>query len=155
MPVAESPLTPAYAFDPLYTTSVRVTGAAGEACSDDGDLQVGLSSPEALGVVGAGTNPGQLFAASYASCFHGILLALGEQAGADLRDAVVRVTTTYLQDPKDGSHLMAADIDVDLPHVSQELGLALVRDTERACPYAKMARQGVSHVVADSQMATL
>jgi Ohr subfamily peroxiredoxin len=148
MPVAETPLTSASDFDPLYTTTVRVAGgAAREVRSDDGNLQLELSAPEALGVAGAGTNPGPLFAASYASCFHGILVVLGDKAGADMRDAVVRVTAAYRHDPSDGLDMMTADIAIELPHVSKQLGEELVRNAERACPYAKMAQQGTRCVV--------
>lgn len=159
MPVAETPLTTASdlapIFDPLYTTTVRVTGgnggAAGTVRSDDGNLQLDLGAPDALGFSGAGTNPGQLFAASYAACFHAILALLGAKAGADMRDAVVRVTAAYRHDPGDGLAMITADIAVDLPHVSRQLGTELVENAERACPYAKMARQGTRCTVTESE----
>ena len=66
----------------------------------------------------------------------------GGKAGADMRDAVVRVTAAYRHDPGDGLAMITADIAVDLPHVSKQLGTELVENAERACPYAKMARQG-------------
>ena len=65
---------------PLYTGHVTVTGgqarhgrASGIARSGDGALDVQLRLPEALGGPGGGTNPEQLLAAAYHSCFHAAL----------------------------------------------------------------------------------
>ena len=51
----------------LYTARTHTTGGRdGLARSDDGRLQVTLSSPGQ----GAGTNPEQMFAADYSACFN-------------------------------------------------------------------------------------
>ncbi len=76
----------------LYSTTVTVTGGAAEhgrasgvARSDDGRLDVELRLPSALGGPGDGPNPEQLFAASYAACFHGALSLLAARAGVSVR----------------------------------------------------------------------
>ena len=52
----------------LYTGKTRTTsgGRDGSAQSDDGRLDIKLSSP---GSAGTGTNPEQLFAAGWSACF--------------------------------------------------------------------------------------
>jgi lipoyl-dependent peroxiredoxin len=52
----------------LYTAKAHTTGGrdGGVSRTDDGRLDVGLSSP---GVSGTGTNPEQLFAAGWSACF--------------------------------------------------------------------------------------
>ena len=61
----------------LYTGKVRVTGGRdGSAKSEDGRLDINLSSP---GGPGTGTNPEQLFAAGWSACFIG---AMRHNAGA-------------------------------------------------------------------------
>ena len=140
---------------PLYTGRVRVTGgeaahgrASGVARSDDGALDVHLRLPVAMGGEGGGTNPEQLLAASYAACFHGALTLLATRSGVDLVDASVEAAVTFARDPVDGRFLLSADIRVSLPGVDRKLAAELVRNTERICPYAKMFRQGIEHVVA-------
>ena len=58
-----------------YTAKATATGGReGVAKSDDGRLDVNLSTPKGLGGDdGQGTNPEQLFAAGYAACFIGAL----------------------------------------------------------------------------------
>jgi len=140
---------------PLYTGRVRVTGgeaahgrASGVARSDDGALDVHLRLPVAMGGEGGGTNPEQLLAASYAACFHGALTLLATRSGVELIDASVEAAVTFARDPVDGRFLLSADIRVSLPGVDRKIAAELVRNTERICPYAKMFRQGIEHVVA-------
>ena len=141
--------------EPLYTGRVRVTGgeaqhgrASGIARSDDGVLDVHLRLPVELGGPGGGTNPEQLLAASYAACFHGALTLLAERSGTKLADASVEAAVTFARDPVDGRFLLSADIRVHLPGVDRRVAAELVRNTERICPYAKLFRRGIAHVVA-------
>ncbi|MGH8174125.1 MAG: Ohr family peroxiredoxin [Rhodanobacteraceae bacterium] len=138
----------------LYTGRVRVVGgeaahgrASGVAKSDDGVLDVHLRLPVALGGPGGGTNPEQLLAASYAACFHGALTLLATRSGVTLTDASVEASVTFARDPIDGRFLLSADIQVNLPGVDRKMAAELIRNTERICPYAKMFRQGIEHVV--------
>ena len=138
---------------PLYTGRVRVVGgeaahgrASGIARSDDGALAVELRLPEAMGGPGGGTNPEQLLAASYAACFHGALTLLATRSGLVV-DAIVDAAVTFARDPVDGRFMLAAEIRVGLPGVDRAVAAELVRNTERICPYAKMFRQGIEHVV--------
>ncbi|NUN06575.1 MAG: Ohr family peroxiredoxin, partial [Bdellovibrio sp.] len=59
----------------LYTAHATSTGGRdGGSKSDDGRLNVTLSTPKELGGAGgSGTNPEQLFAAGYSACFIGAL----------------------------------------------------------------------------------
>ena len=142
-------------FDPLYTTTVTVTGgetghgrASGVARSDDGNLVIDLRLPAALGGPGNGTNPEQLFAAGYAACFHGALHLLARRAGLHIDNIAVEVEVAFGRDPVDGAYALSADVRVRMPGVARALAEELVRNTERFCPYVKMARQGIASVVA-------
>lgn len=145
-------------FQPLYVTSVTVRGgeaahgrASGIAMSDDGALQVELRLPVELGGPGGGTNPEQLFAAGYAACFHGALSMLAERAGLAIADASVTAIIAFGRDPVDGLFALSADINIHLPGVARAVAEELVRNTERLCPYAKMAQGGIECVVALTQ----
>jgi Ohr subfamily peroxiredoxin len=142
-------------FQQMYTARIRVTGgeaehgrASGVVRSDDGNLDLDLRLPEALGGPGGGTNPEQLFAAGYAACFHGALVLIAAKNGIALRDVAVDAAVTFGRDPVDGMYMLTADIRIHLPGVERALAEQLVRSTERVCPYAKMARQGITSVIA-------
>jgi osmotically inducible protein OsmC len=142
-------------FQPLYSTTVRVSGgeaahgrASGIARSDDGNLELALRLPGALGGPGGGTNPEQLFAAGFAACFHGALSLLATKSGVEVANATVDVSVTFGRDPVDGLYTLTADVRIDLPGVPRAIAEDLIRSTERVCPYAKMARQGIVCVVA-------
>jgi lipoyl-dependent peroxiredoxin len=139
---------------PLYTGRVRVVGgeaahgrASGIATSDDGTLEAHLRLPVELGGPGGGTNPEQLLAAAYAACFHGAMTLLAERAGLPLNDVIVEAAVTFSRDPVDGLFLLCARIEVELPGIERGIAAELIRNTERICPYAKMFRQGIEHVV--------
>lgn len=139
----------------LYAATVTVTGgdaghgrASGIARSDDGNLDLALRLPGELGGPGGGTNPEQLFAAGYAACFHGALSLLAAQAGFQLAGSSVAVTVEFCRDPVDGLFLLKARTRVRLPGLDRAVAEELVRNTERFCPYAKMARQGIQNIVA-------
>jgi Ohr subfamily peroxiredoxin len=140
-------------FKPLYSTTVTVRGgetghgrASGVARSDDGNLLVELRLPAELGGPGGGTNPEQLFAAGYAACFHGALFLLAAKANVPIPDAAVEVSVAFGRDPMDGLYMLTADVRIHLPGVERAMAEELVRNTERLCPYAKMARQGIASV---------
>ena len=140
---------------PIYTGRVRVNGgeaahgrASGIARSDDGALDVQLRLPAAFGGPGGGTNPEQLLAASYASCFHGALNLLAARAGIALGDVSVDAEVTFARDPVDGLFQLIADISVNMPGIDRALAAELVRNTERICPYSKLFCRGIRHVVA-------
>ena len=139
----------------LYSTTVTVTGgdaghgrASGVARSDDGNLDLNLRMPEALGGPGGGTNPEQLFAAGYASCFHGALSLLAARAGIAVEGASVAVTVEFGRDPMDGLFVLTAHTRVQMPGIERTVAEELVRNTERFCPYTKMARKGIVNIVA-------
>jgi osmotically inducible protein OsmC len=139
----------------LYIGRVRVTGgeaahgrASGVVKSDDGALDVNLRLPTELGGAGGGSNPEQLLAAGYAACFHGALTLLAHRAGVTLTNLTVDAAVTFARDPMDGLFLLSADIRISLPGLDRTLAAELVRNTERICPYAKMFRDGIDHVVA-------
>lgn len=141
-------------FQPLYTATVYVTGgeakhgrATGVARSQDGSLDLRLRMPPELGGNGEGTNPEQLFAASYAACFHGALSLLAMRAQVAIPDAAVTASVTFGRDPVDGLFTLTADIRISLPHMDRATAEELVRNTERICPYSKMARDGIACVV--------
>lgn len=141
-------------FQPIYTATVRVTGgeakhgrASGVVRSDDGQLDLQLSMPPELGGPGDGANPEQLFAASYAACFHGALSLLAARTHVAIPDATVTAMVTFGRDPVDGLFTLKADVRIGLPGVDRAVAGELVRNTERICAYTKMTQGGIECIV--------
>lgn len=136
---------------PLYTTSVTVSGgevrharSSGRAVSDDGELDLTLRLPKQLGGNGGGTNPEQLFAAGYGACFHGAMSLIATKQKIKLpADLQIVVKVTFGRDPEDGLYLITADVEVSLPSLDDATADALIAETEKICPYAKMTRNGI------------
>jgi Ohr subfamily peroxiredoxin len=79
----------------LYRAQVKATaGRDTRAVSSDGILDLKVTRPRELGGTnGRGTNPEQLFAASYAACFLGMMRFVAGRDGIALpRDAAVEAT---------------------------------------------------------------
>ncbi len=117
----------------LYTGKVHVTGGRdGAARSDDGRLDIKLSTP---GGPGAGTNPEQLLAAGWSACFQGAMAIAARQRGVTLDgvaiDAEIDLNT-------DGSgYFLAARLNVSVPGVEPDVARGLVEAAHRTCPYSK------------------
>lgn len=127
----------------LYTGKVHITsgGRDGAARSDDGKLDIELSSP---GSKGHGTNPEQLLAAGWSACFIGAIgLAAGKQKiklPDDLAvDAEVDLGTAGVE------YLLQARLRVHIPGIEREVAKALVETAHRTCPYSK-ALHGNIHI---------
>jgi organic hydroperoxide reductase OsmC/OhrA len=59
----------------------------------------------------------------------------------------VEATVSFARDPMDGMYLLTSALQVRLPGMKQGTAEELVRNAERVCPYAKMAREGLLSVV--------
>ncbi|GAA0735231.1 organic hydroperoxide resistance protein [Sphingomonas sp. ABOLD] len=132
--------------DVKYTTKATATGGRdGSARSEDGVLDVKLSTPKELGGAGGdGTNPEQLFAAGYSACFIGALKAVG--AGMKIKvPADVTVTATVGIGPRsEGGFGITADLLVSLPGMDREEAQKLVDAAHQVCPYSNATRGNVN-----------
>ncbi len=132
--------------DVKYTTKATATGGRdGSARSEDGVLDVKLSTPKELGGAGgAGTNPEQLFAAGYSACFIGALKAVG--AGMKIKvPAETTVTATVGIGPRsEGGFGITADLVVSLPGLDREEAQKLVDAAHQVCPYSNATRGNVN-----------
>jgi osmotically inducible protein OsmC len=121
----------------LYTGKVHVTGGRdGAARSDDGRLDIELSTP---GGPGTGTNPEQLLAAGWSACFQGAMAIAAKQMGIKL--AEVAIDAEIDLNLADGAFFLAARLNVSLPGLDPETARQVVEAAHRTCPYSK-ALQG-------------
>ncbi|PCG13646.1 MULTISPECIES: organic hydroperoxide resistance protein [Sphingomonas] len=131
--------------DVKYRTQATATGGRdGHARSQDGVLDVVLSTPKELGGAGgAGTNPEQLFAAGYSACFIGALKVAGQQLRVKVPDDVAVHATVGIGPRSQGGFGITADLSVDLPGVDREQAQQLVDTAHQICPYSNATRGNV------------
>ena len=129
----------------LYRTAATATGGRdGQARSQDGRLDVQLSTPKELGGAGGdGVNPEQLFAAGYSACFLGALKVAGQQAKIAI-PADTQVTATVGIGPRaEGGFGITADLTISLPGIERAQAETLVAAAHQICPYSNATRNNV------------
>ena len=128
----------------LYTAHATSTGGReGSSKSDDGALDVKLTTPKQLGGNGAfGTNPEQLFASGYSACFLG---ALKYVAGA--QKISLPTETTITADvgigPIPTGFSIKVDLTVSIPGMDAAAAQKLVEAAHVVCPYSNATRGNI------------
>jgi len=127
---------------PLYTAAATANGREGRAVSSDGQLDLTLAFPPALGGTGQGTNPEQLFAAGYAACFASAYGLVGRQEKVDTKD--VSVTAEVSIDKDETSFALSVTLRVELPDsIDAQTGEKLAHLAHQVCPYSKATRGNI------------
>jgi len=129
----------------LYTAQARVAGgrAHGHGETTDGALAVDLRPPAELGGEGDGTNPEQLFAVGYASCFGSALALVAKRNKLDADDAEIESKVMLLPTEERGFKL-AVELDVTMPSVEDSSqAVDLVATAHKVCPYSNATRGNI------------
>src|SRR4051812_14706536 len=124
----------------LYTAKAHTTGGReGQSRTDDGRLDVKLSSP---GGPGTGTNPEQLFAAGYSACFIGAMKAVAGMQKIQLpADLAIDAEVDLGPIPK--AYGIAVRMTVSLPGMDRAAAQKLVDDAHQVCPYSNATRGNI------------
>jgi osmotically inducible protein OsmC len=129
----------------LYTAEAHVTGGrlAGHGRTTDGALEVDLRIPSEMGGDGGGTNPEQLFAVGYASCFESALSVVARREKRDADDAEIESKVNLIP-TEDRGFGLAVELDVRLPSVSDpEEAKRIVAAAHKVCPYSNATRGNI------------
>ena len=128
----------------IYTAKAHTTGGreGGTSRTSDGRLNVKLTVP---GTKGDGTNPEQLLAAGWSSCYLSAIKILAARAKVKLPsdiavDAEVDLGST------DGQYFIQARLNVNLPGVDRETAQKLADDAHLQCPYSKATHGNINVV---------
>ena len=124
-----------------YTAKVQTTGGrdGGTSRSSDGRLDIKLLVP---GTPGTGTNPEQLFAAGWSTCFlTSIKIVAGRMKVNIPSDLAVDADVDLCRD--DSGFLLQARINVSLPGMAHDLAQTLVDEADMTCPYSKATRGNI------------
>lgn len=128
----------------LYTAHATSTGGrAGTSKSDDGRLELNLSTPKELGGDGGpGTNPEQLFAAGYSACFIGAMKAVA--AGQKIAlPANVSIAADVGIGPITGGFGIQVAMAITVPGMERAAAEALVAAAHKVCPYSNATRGNI------------
>ena len=128
----------------LYTAKAHTTGGreGGASRTSDGRLDVKLTVP---GTKGDGTNPEQLFAVGWSSCFLSAIKLVAAKGKVKLPpdiavDPEVDLGTT------DGHYFIQARLNVSLPGIDRETAQKLVDGAHLKCPYSKATHGNINVV---------
>jgi Ohr subfamily peroxiredoxin len=131
-----------------YTAKATATGGReGSAKSDDGRLDLTLSTPKGLGGDdGKGTNPEQLFAAGYAACFIGALKFVAGQDKISLPKGT-HINSEVSIGPIEGGFAIAVKLEVSLGDMDKEQAQVMVDKAHQVCPYSNATRGNIEVVL--------
>ena len=128
----------------LYTGTATTTGGReGHVTTDDGILDLELSSPKSMGGKGEEkTNPEQLFAAGYSACYGSALQVVAKKHKVDLGDFSV-TASVELGKTEEGELQLSVILDSYIPGVDVETGEMLVNEAHEICPYSRATRDNI------------
>ena len=127
----------------LYTAEATAWGGReGRTASTDGILDLTLTVPKELGGPGGATNPEQLFAAGYASCFHSALKVVGRREKIDVSESAVTARVGLGMNDAGGFNI-AVELEAELPDVERSVAEDLVAKAHQVCPYSNATRGNV------------
>lgn len=126
----------------LYTAKAHSAGGrdGGSSRTDDGRLDVKLTLP---GAPGTGTNPEQLFAAGWSTCFIGAIKHIADKKKITLPGEVAIDAEVDLGLAQGANFGLAARLNVSLPGVDRGVAQALVEEAHQTCPYSRATRGNI------------
>jgi Ohr subfamily peroxiredoxin len=128
----------------IYTAKAHTTGGreGGSSRTSDGRLDVKLSVP---GSTGTGTNPEQLFAVGWSSCFLSAIKIVAARKKVKLPadfaiDAEVDLGTT------NGGYFLQVRLNIVLPGTDPAIAQELADGAHLECPYSKATHGNINVV---------
>lgn len=130
----------------LYTAKAHTEGGreGGSSRTSDGRLDVKLSPP---GGPGNGTNPEQLFAAGWSTCFLSAVKLVAHKEKVSLPSGVTIDAEVDLGTEKAGGYGLAARLNVSLPGVERETAERLLKAAHQTCPYSRATAGNINVVI--------
>lgn len=130
----------------LYTARATSTGGrTGKSVTDDGVLDVTLSTVRELGGPGGpGTNPEQLFAAGYSACFLGALKFVAGQQKIHLSSDTTITGEVGIGKRDDGQGFgLEVELTISAPGIDRSTLEPLVQQAHIVCPYSNATRGNI------------
>jgi Ohr subfamily peroxiredoxin len=113
--------------------------ANGKVAPKEGGIYLHTEHAKGLGGSGEGSNPEQLFAMGYATCFNGAVLFAASQQKVDASKAKVTCEVD-IGNKEGGGFALAARLKIHVPGLSREQQQALIEAAHQICPYSNATR---------------
>ena len=127
----------------LYTAEATAWGGReGRSATTCGTLDLQLAVPKELGGPGGATNPEQLFAVGYASCFHSALKIVARRAKIDVSESAITARVGLGMNESGGFNI-AVELEAEVPDVERSVAEDLVAKAHKVCPYSNATRGNV------------
>lgn len=130
----------------LYRATASATGGCdGRATTSDRQVDLRLTMPRELGGASdTGTNPEQLFACGYSTCFLGAMKFVAARDKLPMpADASVRGTVGIGAIPNSFGIGIEVDLAICLPGMLQSVAQSLVDRAHIVCPYSNATRNNI------------
>ncbi|MGP4076098.1 organic hydroperoxide resistance protein [Halobacillus sp. K22] len=119
----------------MFTSHATAQGGRnGQVKSGDGLIDLNLVMPGESDE--KGSNPEQLFAATYSACYDGALNLVASKKKKDI-DSEVTADVSLLKDEADNGFKIGVVLNVQVKGVSQEEAEELTQEAHKVCPYSK------------------
>lgn len=126
----------------IFTSKATAkNGRDGHVKSDDGLIDLNLVNP-ANNKDDKGSNPEQLFAATYSACFDGALNLVASKQKKKI-DSETTAEVSFCKDPADDGFKIEVTLNITIEGVSPEEAEELAEDAHQVCPYSKATRGNV------------
>ena len=125
---------------PLYTANaISKGGRGGNVKSEDGLIDLNLTTPKSMGGDGAvGSNPEQLFAAGYSACFAGALGVVARMEKINPGAFTISAAVTF--NKGDDGYSISTKLTGSFPDLEKSKAEALMQAAHQVCPYSKATR---------------
>src|SRR4029077_6932006 len=94
---------------------------------------------------GDGTNPEQLFAAGWSTCFLSAIKIAAAKRKIHLTDVASHAEVDL--GLAENNYTLAARLNVSLPGIDREIGQALIETAHQLCPYSRGTRGNIDVVI--------
>lgn len=114
-------------------------GRVGTVSAPDNSLSLKMGRP-GDNTPGA-TNPEQLFAAGFSSCFNGALSLVLQKEQISAVSTITAVVSLYEEEPQ--SYIIGVDLEGHIEGQSKEKTQELLEKAHQICPYSKATRGNI------------
>lgn len=126
------------------STVTNTGGRSGKAVSDDGYLVLDIVRPAEQKEKGIpGTNPEQLFAAGYSSCFNGALGRVLRLNRVAYESSTVTAIVTLYEDPEDNGFKIGVKMQASIKGLNLDEARKYIELAHTVCPYSKAIKGNV------------
>lgn len=128
----------------LYRSTATATGGRdGRGVSEDGKLDLKLTTPRELGGAGGeGTNPEQLFAVGYSACFLGAMKFVANRDKLPMPSDVSVTGAVGIGAIPNGFGI-EVDLRISLPGVERSIAQTIIDRAHIVCPYSNATRGNI------------